>query len=101
LDGRRNGQFERLLSIQVATDFFALGGYTDLTNGGGYGMRVYVDAVMGLNFLVDLLLLVSTNRLAGIRPRQNGSYRRLCWEGFTVERVWFPDSGFWAVVCGG
>lgn len=28
-------------------------------------MRVYVDAVMGLNFLVDLLLLVSTNRLAG------------------------------------
>lgn len=28
-------------------------------------MTVYVDAVMGLNFLVDLLLLVGTNRLAG------------------------------------
>lgn len=28
-------------------------------------MRVYLDLVMGLNFLVDLLLLTGTNRLAG------------------------------------
>lgn len=28
-------------------------------------MKVYVDMVMGLNFLVDFLLLVGTNRLAG------------------------------------
>ena len=28
-------------------------------------MTVYVDVVMGLNFMVDLLLLVGTNRLAG------------------------------------
>lgn len=28
-------------------------------------MRVYVDGVMGLNFLVDLLLLLGTNRLTG------------------------------------
>ena len=28
-------------------------------------MRVYVDVVMGLNFLVDLLLLLGTDRLAG------------------------------------
>lgn len=28
-------------------------------------MKVYVDAVMGINFVVDLLLLLGTNRLAG------------------------------------
>lgn len=28
-------------------------------------MRIYVDAVMGINFLVDLLLLAGTSRLAG------------------------------------
>lgn len=28
-------------------------------------MKVYVDGVMGINFLVDLLLLLGTNRLAG------------------------------------
>ena len=28
-------------------------------------MRVYLDLVMGLNFAVDLLLLLGTNRLAG------------------------------------
>ena len=31
-------------------------------------MTVYVDVVMGLNFLVDFLLLLGTNRLAGYPP---------------------------------
>lgn len=34
-------------------------------------MTVYVDIVMGLNFLVDLLLLIGTNRLAG-HPSEAG-----------------------------
>lgn len=32
---------------------------------GGDGLVVYLDGVMGLNFLVDLLLLLGVNRLAG------------------------------------
>ncbi len=35
---------------------------------GGAAVRVYVDLVMGLNFLVDFLLLLGTNRLAGYPP---------------------------------
>lgn len=31
-------------------------------------MRIYVDGVMAVNFLVDLLLLLGTNRLAGFPP---------------------------------
>ena len=31
-------------------------------------MVVYLDLVIGLNFLVDLLLLVGANRLAGYAP---------------------------------
>lgn len=33
-------------------------------------MRVYVDAVMGINFLVDYLLLLGTNRLSGFPAEQ-------------------------------
>lgn len=35
---------------------------------GGAAVTVYVDVVMGLNFLVDFLLLLGTNRLAGYPP---------------------------------
>lgn len=35
------------------------------------GLTVYVDAVMAVNFLVDLLLLLSTNRLAGVPSAKN------------------------------
>lgn len=31
-------------------------------------MKVYLDLVMGLNFIVDLLLLLGTNRLSGFPP---------------------------------
>ncbi len=45
------------------TNFFASGRYT--LGIGGAWMRVYLDLVVLLNFLVDLLLLLGTNRLAG------------------------------------
>ncbi len=49
-----------------ATDFFSAGSYTGtVTRTRGDGMRVYLDLVVILNFLVDLLLLLGTNRLAG------------------------------------
>ena len=53
-----------------ATDFFASGRYT----GGDMQVRwegrklVYLDLVMLLNFLVDFLLLLGTNRLTGYPP---------------------------------
>ncbi len=40
---------------------------TDTYEGGG-AMRVYMDLVILLNFLVDLLLLLGTNRLSGFPP---------------------------------
>ena len=49
--------------LAFATDFFAWWEYSLLT-GKGDG-RVYIDLVMGINFAVDLLLLVGTNFLAG------------------------------------
>lgn len=40
-----------------------------MTHGkGGAGMVIYLDAFMGLNFLVDLCLLLGVNRLAGHPP---------------------------------
>ena len=53
----------------VATDFFVRKGYTDSTvQLGGAAVRVYLDLVVLLNFLVDLLLLAGTDRLLGIPP---------------------------------
>lgn len=34
----------------------------------GWAMAVYLDLVMGLNFVVDFLLLLGTNRLSGFSP---------------------------------
>ena len=53
----------------VMTDFFGQPRYTQ--SGfwkGGMGM-VYIDLVMILNFLVDILLLMGTNRLCGYSPQ--------------------------------
>ena len=56
----------RLPAVPVATDFFAPGGYTgSITWTRRLGLRIYLDVVMGINFLVDFLLLMGTNRLAG------------------------------------
>ena len=35
---------------------------------GGAGMVVYLDGIMGLNFLVDWLLLLGVNRISGFPP---------------------------------
>ena len=53
--------------MRDATDFFASGRYTLLTKRkGGPGMAVYLDLVILLNFIVDLLLLLGAGRLSGI-----------------------------------
>lgn len=66
-------------------------------------MTVYVDMVMGLNFLVDLLLLVGTNRLAGhpsVLPRVllaallGGIYGGAC----LLPGFRFLGSTFWRLV---
>ena len=56
----------RWLCLRPATAFFAQLGYTEATSQSrGNCLRVYVDGVMAINFLVDFLLLLGTNRLAG------------------------------------
>ena len=51
-----------------ATDFFEWLRYTGVTTNGGEQLTVYLDLVVILNFLVDFLLLLGTNRLAGFPP---------------------------------
>lgn len=66
-------------------------------------MRVYLDLVFGLNFLVDLLLLVGTNRLCGfpaawkrcaVAGVLGGLYAALC----LVPEVSFLGNTLWRVV---
>ena len=85
-----------------ATDFFAPRGYTGHMKG-GRGVRVYVDLVMAVNFLVDFLLLLGTNRLAGYPPgiREavpaallGGFYGGMC----LVPGFRFLGSGLWRLV---
>jgi len=52
----------------IATRFFRSVRYTRPIQNRGWAMTVYVDLVMGLNFLVDFLLILGTNRLAGFPP---------------------------------
>jgi len=56
----------RLQCSGDATNFFVLGRYTESIKASGVvNVVIYVDVVLLLNFLVDLLLLAGTNRLAG------------------------------------
>lgn len=56
-------------SLPVATNFFNPARYTGDTVGqGGVAVQVYLDVVVLLNFLVDFLLLLGTNRLSGFPP---------------------------------
>lgn len=66
-------------------------------------MTVYVDVIMGLNFLVDFLLLLATNRLAGYPPGMlrvtaaaalGGVYGGMC----MVPGFRFLGSTLWRVV---
>ena len=70
---------------------------------GGSGLVIYLDAFMGLNFLVDLFLLLGVNRLAGHPPgvrraaaaaALGGGYAGAClMPGFS-----FLANGLWRMV---
>ena len=70
---------------------------------GGSGMVIYLDAFMGLNFLVDLCLLLGVNRLAGHPPGLSraaaaaalgGGYAGAC----LVPGLSFLANGLWRAV---
>lgn len=72
LKGIAKGENLRLRPTKDATNFFARTGYTRLNKRRGWEMAVYLDLVMGLNFVVDFLLLLGTNRLSGFSPGWRG-----------------------------
>lgn len=70
---------------------------------GAVDVVVYLDGVIGLNFLVDLLLLLGVNRLSGHPPELGrtaaaavlgGGYAGAC----MVPSLTFLSSGFWRSV---
>jgi len=71
---------------------------------GGGAVTVYLDLVMGLNFVVDFLLLIAANRLYGLPPRPGraavaamlgGVYGGICMlPGFA-----FLGNTLWRLVC--
>lgn len=63
--GRRGGGNLRRTGDMVATDFSRERGYTFAIPAGGDALKIYLDLVVILNFLVDFLLLLGTNRLSG------------------------------------
>lgn len=90
----------------VATDFFGDVQYTDGTFRicGGAILGIYLDLVIILNFLVDFLLLVGTNRLVGypngiqkcmIAGALGGFYAGAC----MLPGFHFLGNGLWRVVC--
>lgn len=83
---------------EVATTFPNHGCYT-LCHGGEW-LVIYLDAFMGLNFLVDLCLLLGVNRLAGHPPglaraaaaaALGGGYAGMC----LVPGFAFLGNGLW------
>ena len=64
-------------------------------------MEVYLDLVIILNFLVDFLLLLGTNRLSGFPCRQSAALWLPCWEGSTAAGVCCRDFAFWGAFFGG
>lgn len=92
---RRNG-------ASIATDFSGSWGYTDSSTGGDC-LKIYLDLAVFLNFCVDFLLLLGTNRLAGYPP----GFRRIflaaafgaLYSGACLIRGFhFLSSGLWRMV---
>lgn len=92
----------RLPDEDKTTAFFGGGQYT-LGAGRGTGMVIYLDAFMGLNFLVDLCLMVGVNRLSGHPPglkraaaaaALGGGYAGAC----LVPGFAFLGGGLWRAV---
>ena len=84
-----------------ATDFFVSSRYT--VGKGGGEMVVYLDLVVLLNFLVDFLLLMGTNRLCGfpLRPHRGaaaalvgGLYAGWC----VIPGFFFLGNALWRLV---
>lgn len=66
-------------------------------------MTVYLDLVMGLNFAVDLLLILGTNRLAGfptgfLRAVPAAALGAVYASACMVPRLYFLGSTFWRLV---
>ncbi len=88
-------------SVPFATNFFEGGRYNALK--GGLAMVVYLDLLVLLNFLVDFLLLLGTNRLLGYPPgirrcalaaALGGLYGGAC----VMPGMAFLGSAFWYLV---
>ena len=55
-----------MVDSRVATNFFLFGAYTEaITYIGGDGMESYLNLVIILNFLVEICLVLGTNRISG------------------------------------
>lgn len=70
--------------------------------GGGF-LKIYVDVVAFMNFLVDYLLILGTNRLTGFPPDYGRSAAAAVLGGIyggacLIPRVTFLSSYFWRVV---
>ena len=92
----------RFIPATVATAF-AAGMVYSVGAEGGVGMVVYLDGVMGLNFLVDWLLLLGVNRLSGFPPgvgrtaaaaAMGGGYAGMC----LIPGFGFMGSALWRSV---
>ncbi len=66
-------------------------------------MVIYLDLVMGLNFLVDFLLILGTNRLAGFPPGvARGAWAAALGSGYAaaclIPRLYFLGNSLWRLV---
>lgn len=94
----------RRWSGDVATAFLPPGAYTFPSLAwGGMGVVIYLDGFVGLNFLVDLMLLLGVNRLSGHPPglkraaaaaAVGGGYAGMC----LLPSMGFLASYFWRSV---
>ena len=84
----------------VATDFSGGQGYT-VSHREVTGLGIYLDLAVMLNTLVDFLLLVGTNTLAGFPAQGKRCIPELPLGVCTREAVCCPGFGFWAVWGGG
>lgn len=102
--GKGRAVTELAFAMQGRCDcFFCFRGGILWERKGGSGLVIYLDAFMGLNFLVDLCLLLGVNRLAGHPPgvgraaaaaALGGGYAGACLvPGFT-----FLANGLWRLV---
>lgn len=66
-------------------------------------MVIYLDLVLGLNFLVDLLLILGTNRLCGfpagiVRSAAAAALGAVYAAGAMLPEFWFLVSTFWRMI---